>query len=61
MCDALRDLMKDEIEDEKKKAIKEERMATIRALMKNLKCSAEKAMESMGIPKSEYPNYMKML
>ena len=61
MCDALRDLMKDEIEDEKKKAIKEERMATIRALMKNLKCSAEKAMESMGIPKSEYPDYMKML
>lgn len=61
MCDALRDLMKEEIEEEKNKAIKEERMATIRALMKNLKCSAEKAMESMGIPKSEYPNYMNML
>ena len=29
--------------------------------MKNLKCSAEKAMEYIGIPKSEYSNYMKML
>ena len=65
MCDALRDLMKDEIEEEVKekttKAVVEERISIIRTQMKNLKWSAEKVMESMGIPKSEYPNYMKML
>lgn len=40
---------------------KESKAEDIRALMKNLKCSAEKAMEYIGIPKSEYSNYMKML
>ena len=33
----------------------------IRALMKNLKFTAEQAMESIGIPKSEYQKYLNML
>ncbi len=57
MCEALRELMKDEIEEEKSKA----RLQDIHALMKNLKLSAEQAMEAIGIPKSEYAQYMKML
>ena len=69
MCDALRELMKDEIEEEKSKAIAEGRaegraegkLDSIKALMKNLKISAEQAMEYIGIPKNEYKKYMQML
>ena len=39
----------------------EERIQSIRSLMKNLKLSAEQAMESIDIPKSEYAKYLKML
>ena len=73
MCEALRELMKDEIEAEVKNAVEsglaegraegraEERIQSIRSLMKNLKLSAEQAMESIDIPKSEYAKYLKML
>ncbi len=65
MCDALRELMKDEIEAEKLKANEEGmakgRLQDIHALMKNLKLSAEQAMEAIGIPKNEYAQYLKML
>ena len=57
MCDALRELMKDEIEEEKSKT----KLQAIQALMKNLKLSAEQAMEAIGIPKNEYAQYLKML
>ena len=39
----------------------EGRLDSIRALMKNLKMTAEQAMESIGIPKSEYQKYLNML
>ena len=65
MNDALRDLMKDEIEEEMSNAIAkgktEGKLESIRALMNNLKLSAEQAMESIGIPKSDYNKYMQML
>ena len=57
MCDALREFMKDEIEEEKSKT----KLQAIQALMKNLKLSAEQAMEAIGIPKNEYAQYLKML
>ena len=73
MCEALRELMKDEIEAEVKNAVEsglaegraegraEERIKSIRSLMKNLKLSAEQAMDSIDIPKSEHAKYLKML
>ncbi len=61
MNDALRDLMKDEIEEGRAEGRTEGRLEAIRALMKNLKLSAEQAMESIGIPKNEYAKYLNML
>lgn len=41
---------------------REESLASsIRNLMKNLKLTAEQAMESLGIPENEYNKYMAML
>lgn len=57
MCEALRELMKDEIEESKA----EGKAESIRELMKNLKISAEQAMEYIGIPKSDYKKYLQML
>ncbi len=39
----------------------EAKMESIRALMQNLHLSAEEAMESIGIPKDEQDEYIKML
>lgn len=39
----------------------EERLQNIRALMQNLKCSAEQAMETLNVPKSEYNKYLSRL
>lgn len=61
MCEALRELMKDEIEAEKSKAFAEGKLQAIQSLMKNMKFSAEQAMAAIGIPKSEYAQYLKML
>ena len=65
MCEALRDLMKEEIAEEMDKAktdgIAEGQLKSIRALMKNLKLSAEQAMESIGIPISDYNKYLQRL
>ena len=61
MCEALRDLMKEELETERTEGRAEGRLESIRALMNNLKLSAEQAMESIGIPKSEFNKYMQML
>lgn len=40
---------------------REEKIDNIRELMKNLQCSAEKAMESLGIPEIEHSKYKSML
>ena len=39
----------------------EGKIESIRALMKNLKMTAEQAMESVGISQSEYDKYLKLL
>ena len=41
--------------------VKDERIDTIRALMGNMKWSAEQAMCAMGIPESEWPKYKELL
>ncbi len=45
----------------KLEGIEENKVETIHILMKNLKYSAEKAMETLDIPKSEYKKYLTML
>ena len=39
----------------------EETTNSIRKMMKNLKLSAEAAMEALEIPKTDFPKYMAML
>jgi len=39
----------------------EEKLKDIQALMQNLKCSAEQAMETLNVPKSEYNKYLSRL
>ena len=36
-------------------------MSSIRAIMQSLNCSAERAMETLKLPKSEYSKYMQLL
>lgn len=54
MCEALRELMKDEIEEQKQKA----RQETIKNLMDSMKWTAEQAMEAMKIPVEDRERYM---
>ena len=53
MCRAVEQLVKDERVDE--------RIDTIRALMENMKWSAEQAMAGMGIAEVEWPKYKQLL
>ena len=61
MCEAVEKYAEKKYDSGREDGRTESKAEDIRALMKNLKCSAEKAMEYIGIPKSEYSNYMKML
>ena len=61
MCDALRQLMREEIEEEKRNAVqkaeKETLLATIKNLMANLRLSADEVMSAMSIPREEWAEY----
>ena len=57
MCQALRELMKDEIQEEKQKAIDTSLIAVIKNLMKNSGCDATTAMEKLGIPATDQIRY----
>ena len=57
MCEALRELMKDEIEAEKRESI----LVLIKNLMKNTGVTAEKAMENLGISVADRSKYMAKL
>ena len=57
MCEALRELMKDEIQEEKQKAIDTSLIAVIKNLMKNSGCDATTAMEKLGIPATDQIRY----
>ncbi len=46
---------------EREKGRIEGKIELIKNLMKNMKISAEAAMEAAGIPKEEFPKYMTML
>lgn len=57
MCQALKELMKDEIEEEKRDTV----LGNIKELMKNMKWTAKQAMNALGIPDAEQSKYSAML
>ncbi|MBO6129830.1 MAG: hypothetical protein J6P79_13200 [Pseudobutyrivibrio sp.] len=73
MGSALDDLMRDKYEEHERigraqgleqgleQGIEQERLSSVRNVMRSFKVFAEKAMESLGIPKSEYMKYLTML
>lgn len=65
MCQALRDLMKDEIDEEVATNRAEERTETvienIKKMMKNLKITAAQAMQALEISEKDQARYMAML
>ena len=54
-------LHKEQEEAKKKEAAEKAATNSIRKMIKNLKLTAEAAMEALEIPKSDYPKYMAML
>ena len=54
MCDALRELMREEIEEERRKAEQETLLGAIKNLMANLKLTADQAMSAMSIPAEKW-------
>lgn len=61
MCIAMKELMKDEIEEERVDAAEQERVINIKSMMENLKLSATQAMDALNIPISEQRKYSAML
>ena len=65
MCQALRELMKDEIAEEIAKEVTkgraDEKLVDIKELMKNMKLTAEQAMNALGIPVADQSKYSAML
>lgn len=65
MCEALRELMKDEIQEEKDEAVKtatdKTRLDSIRSLMKKMKMTAEQAMDALSISAADQKRYSTML
>ena len=65
MCQALRELMKDEIQEEIKaaeeKAVDEKLITSIKNLMKKFGMDAKTVMEGMGISAADQLRYMAML
>lgn len=57
MCNALRELLREEIEEEKRNTEQETLLQTIKKLMVNLKMTAEEAMSAMSIPREQWEEY----
>ena len=61
MCRALKDLMKEEIQEERADAAEQERVKNIKSMMENLKLSASQAMDALNIPVSQQRKYIAQL
>ena len=57
MCDSLKELMREEIEEERRKAEQETLLGAIKNLMANLKMTADQAMSVMSIPAEKWEEY----
>ena len=65
MCEALRELMKDEIQEEKDEAVEAAKDKTsldsIKSLMKKMKLTAKQTMDALSISASDQKRYSSML
>jgi hypothetical protein len=61
MCQAMRELMKDEIAEERIDAETETQVEDIRNIMSELRYSAEQAMDLLKIPQQKRSTYMSKL
>jgi hypothetical protein len=61
MCQALRELMKDEIEKEVNTAVSDTKVEAIKSVMKNFKCSVDEAMDALDIPPQKRSTYLSKL
>lgn len=65
MCEALKELMKEDFEKQERETKQETRQETlleaIRNLMETMKCSAEQAMEVLKIPDADRGKYIAKL
>ena len=57
MCEALRDLMKEEIQKENQKAVDIAAIAIIKSAMNTFGLDTSKAMESLSIPEADQIRY----
>ena len=61
MCQALKELMKEEIAEERAEATADTKLVDIKKIMKNLKMTAAQAMQALEIPDAEQAKYSAML
>ena len=65
MCEAVEKFAREYGLDQFNKGVSEGRdeglLESVRNVMKNLKMSSEQAMQSLGIPESDYPKYLSRL
>lgn len=61
MCDALRELMKEDFEETKQETKQETLLETIKNLMDTMKWTAEQAMTAMKIPDADRGKYIAKL
>jgi hypothetical protein len=61
MCQAMRELMKDEIAEERTDAETETQVKNIRNIMSELKYTAEQAMDLLKIPQQKRSTYISKL
>ena len=57
MCDALRELMREDLEEERTNAI----LVSIRNLMDSMKWTAEQAMDALKLPMDDRAKYVSKL
>ena len=61
MCDALRELMKEDFEKQERETRQETKQETLLETIKNLKWTAEQAMTAMKIPDADRGKYIAKL
>ncbi|MCI8873652.1 MAG: hypothetical protein HFH51_12525 [Lachnospiraceae bacterium] len=61
MCDALKELMKEDFEKQERETKQETLLEAIRNLMDTMKCSAEQAMAALKIPDADRGKYIAKL
>ena len=61
MCEALRELMKEDFEKQERETKQETLLEAIRNLMETMKCSADQAMAALKIPEADKRKYIAKL